>query len=362
MNGNPRGRHPTVLWVAVGVILLLAVSLAWRRIERNGSRSATSTTNPDSFVSETGITGSFRPTTVSRGEAGLATGRPAAQRILAERILKYGSGVGQVGWVQAQEQEPLGPESFALGRNDDILVSDKVNHRIQIYARDGAFLRSVNLPGVDLGDVVSDAQGGVYVYDPVHHSLLGYDAGGAPQGSLQLNPADVDTRGYFHVVGDRVYFADAGSRDVLVAIIADGTLVAPAGTSELKSDGVHAESGRLYSVSVAKGEALRIQIRDAAAPTAPQILQLTSPDILSASFVGEDQSGRFYVQTERWVGGRVALEVLTFSPVGEQLSLMQVPENDYAVWTTKLLTVAADGTLVQFLPQKEQAKFVWFSE
>jgi hypothetical protein len=91
-------------------------------------------------------------------------------------------------------------------------------------------------------------------------------------------------------------------------------------------------------------------------------VEVALPDILSACYVGEDQTRRFYIQIERLVEGRVILEVLTFSPASEQLSSMRLPENDYAIWTTKLVDVAADGTIVQFLPQKSQAKLNLFSE
>jgi hypothetical protein len=37
-----------------------------------------------------------------------------------------------------------------------------------------------------------------------------------------------------------------------------------------------------------------------------------------------------------------------------------MPENDYAIWTAKLVDVGADGTIVQFLPQRDQAKLNLF--
>jgi hypothetical protein len=38
-----------------------------------------------------------------------------------------------------------------------------------------------------------------------------------------------------------------------------------------------------------------------------------------------------------------------------------MPENDYALWTAKLVDVRPDGTIVQFLPQREQAKLNLFT-
>ena len=58
---------------------------------------------------------------------------------------------------------------------------------------------------------------------------------------------------------------------------------------------------------------------------------------------------------------RIVLEVLAFSPTGEQLATTRMPENDYAVWTAKLVDVRADGTIVQFLPQRDQARLNLFT-
>lgn len=286
----------------------------------------------------------------------------ATARLIARRLVKYGEGPGELGVIRAPEMAPIGPESFALARNGNILVADPVNQRIQVYAADGTFLHSVALPGISLNDVMTDAQDRLYVFDQDHHQLHQFDAQGTPLSALQLDPADLDTRGYFHIVGDAVYFADAGVRDVHVATLQDGRLMAPDPSTERRVDGIHAGSGRVYSLSVTKWQNLQLQIHDALRPSAAQHVSVAIPDIVSACYVGEDQSQGFYVQVERWVENRVILDVLTFSAAGEQLSALRLPENDYALWTTKLMNVAANGTIVQFLPQAEQAQINLFSE
>jgi hypothetical protein len=85
------------------------------------------------------------------------------------------------------------------------------------------------------------------------------------------------------------------------------------------------------------------------------------PGIVSARYAGEDQVQRFYVQTERLEGTNIVLEVLAFSPSGEQLATTRMPENDYVIWTAKLVDVRADGAIVQFLPQRDQAKLNLFT-
>lgn len=83
----------------------------------------------------------------------------------------------------------------------------------------------------------------------------------------------------------------------------------------------------------------------------------TSPGrgLCPPDFVGEDDARRFYIQTERLEDDRVVLEVLAFSATGERLAVIQMPENDYAIWTAKLVDVRGDGALVALLPQQDQA-------
>jgi hypothetical protein len=208
---------------------------------------------------------------------------------------------------------------------------------------------------------MADAQGRVYVYDQVRRSLHQYDAQGTPQGALDLSPADIDTRGYFHIAGNSVYFADAAARDVLVGTLQDGVLTPADKALQRTTDGIHGDSGRIYSMSLDKGQALRLQMRDSAAESVARSMEVPLAGIVAARFAGEDQAQRFYVQTERLAGSSIVLEVLAFSPTGEQLATTRMPENDYAIWTAKLVEVGTDGTIVQFLPQLEQAKLNLFT-
>ncbi len=280
---------------------------------------------------------------------------------MAQRVLKYGRAEGEIGMVNGRGQPPVGPESFAVGRDGGILVADVVNQRLVVYSSSGTYIRSINLPGIALGDVSTDKPGRVYVYDQVRRALLQYDADGALRSTLNLEPKDIDTRGYFHVTGNAVYFADAAARDVLVATLKEGLLVAADNSAERTTDGIHGESGRIYSLSLDRGQALLLQMRDPVAGAVARKLELPLPGIVSARYVGEDQAQRFYVQTERLDGAKIILEVLAFSPTGEQLATTRMPENDYAIWTARLVDVRADGTIVQFLPQRAQAKLNLFA-
>jgi hypothetical protein len=291
-----------------------------------------------------------------------ASSRPMPRQLSAQSILKYGRAEGEPGMIHESGQPPVGPESFAVGKDGNILVADGVNQRVLVYSKTGTYLRSISVPGIALGDVTADAQGRIYVYDQVDHALHQYGEAGAPQSTLKLNPKDLDTRGYFHVANSSVYFADAAARDVLVATVQDGRLTAPDSSLERTADGIHGESGRIYSLSVDKEQALRVEVRDPAAQPVSRTVAVPWPGIVSATYAGEDQAQRFYVQTERLAGAKIVLEVLAFSPAGEQLSATPMPENNYAIWTAKLVDVGADGTIVQFLPQQDQAKLNFFAK
>ena len=356
---NPNRRAARVRLLLLGIVFLAIIQFVVLLLIVPGRSSRTAPPKEQSIATTTAPTErhAIRP-----GAVVAPPGAPPAVREPLQRVVKYGRGEGEVGLVHEPEQEPLGPESFAIGRDGEILVADRVNQRIVVYSRDGIYLRSVSIPGIALGDVMADGAGRLYVYDQVRRALQCYDADGKLQGGLNLNPKEIDTRGYFHVVGDAVYFADAAARDVLVAVIKDGALTAPDNSTEHATEGVHGDSGRVYSFTVDKGQGIGMQIREqGAAQVAGQAVQVALPGVVSARFVGEDGQGRFYVQTERLESNRIVLEVLSFSPAGQQLGVTRMPENDYFAWTTKLVDVRPDGAIVQFLPQKEQAKLNLFT-
>ena len=350
MSGNStKSNRRKIVIVLTGLLLLsLLIFFAWPAPKR--------ATPPQVAKSQSPAPQNNQPS--AREQAG---GRLAASQIRAQRILKYGRAEGELGIVSHEGQPPVGPESFALAKDGGILVADVVNQRIALYSNSGTYLRSIELPGIALGDVMVDTQGRVYAYDQVRHSLHQYDAQGAAQSTLDLSPADIDTRGYFHIAGNSVYFADAAARDVLVATLQDGVLTAADKSSERTPDGIHGDSGRTYAMSLDKGQAVRLHVRDEAAKSAAHDVVVPVPGIVSARFAGEDQARRYYIQTERLAGTNIALEVLTFSPTGELAGTTRMPKNDYVFWTTKLVDVQTDGTIVQFLPQQDQAELNLFA-
>jgi len=278
-----------------------------------------------------------------------------------EKILNYGSAEGEIGMIRGSGQSPVGPESFAIDSDGSTVVADLVNQRVLFYSSDGSFLRGFALQGIVLNDIAVDAQGNVYVYDQMHSALSKYDMQGSPQQVLQINSPDIETRGYIHVVNDSIYLADAATRDVLIASISGGLLTAVDTSLDRTTEGIHGESGRVYSVDLVKGAALKVSARGPTESQATLQLEIPCPGIVSATFVGEDVNRCFYIQIESLAGESVALEVCALNATGELLAVIRMPENNYALWTTKLVAVRPDGGIVQFLPQGGHAKLTLFS-
>lgn len=294
-------------------------------------------------------------------EASVA-GPPVARQLSIQKVFSYGGGTGEIGMITKKEEAPVGPQSFTVCKDGGILIADSVNARVLVYSKDGSYVRSFKVPGIVPGDVAVDGMNRVYVYDPMRSVLQQYDADGTPLSALNLNPADINTRGYFHAANNRLYFADAAARDVLLANVENAKLIAPNPATERMTDGVHGESGRIYTVSVDRAQGLQIQVTDPSGRAVTESRKVAWPGIVSARYAGEDQSRDFYVQIERIDGTGIVLEVVAFNSSGQQVSATTMPENDYALWTAKLVDVGADGTIVQFLPQQERAKLNLFAK
>jgi hypothetical protein len=270
-----------------------------------------------------------------------------------QRIMPYGPGEGEVGMIRADASTPVGPESFAVTPTGNILIADLVNRRVLISDLEGRFLQAIQIP-VTMNDIAADARGSLYVYEQRTHTIHQYDSSGAHVTTLQLDARDIDTRGYFHVQGDSVYFADAAARDVLVGTLKGGILNAPEPGTGRHSAGIHGRTGRLYAVSVRRGEAMQVDVRSPGVET--RQIEVGLPGIVSACYVGEDDRGSFYVQTERPFGGRIELQLMAFNGAGELLNSIPLADNEYSIWTTRLAAVAADGTVVQFVPGEDHAR------
>ena len=61
--------------------------------------------------------------------------------------------------------------------------------------------------------------------------------------------------------------------------------------------------------------------------------------IVSIRYMHEDKMGNFYIQTERINNEQLFLEIHKFNQSGEGLATILIPENEYQVWTQKLVSI-----------------------
>jgi len=278
-------------------------------------------------------------------------------RITKQTIIPYGSDEGQIGILRGEGGHPVsGPESFAIGGDGRVYVADALNHRVLVYSESAQLLRTISLTGIGLADLTVDGKGNMYVYDDAERKLSEFSSDGSPLRSLLLNPGDIVSRGYVHIEGQSVFFANSASTDILIAHIEEGVLTAADVNLDRNSDGVHSSTGKVYSIDVTRGQAMHIIVHKDSEVQDEQNFSMSLSGILSATYVGEDDNDEFYIQTERSDGTAVALEVRKFDLTGQQVGSTRIQETDYALGTTKLLGVRHDGAIVQFLPQNDQAK------
>ena len=143
----------------------------------------------------------------SEGESQSAPGRRPALRADTEPLASANAGLEspanrQTGMsaLQPTHAELLGsfgrygteagefnrPEGIAVDAQDRIYVADSCNHRIQVFDREGRFLRAFGKPGAGRGelsypyDVCVDAAGRVYVCEFGNSRIQVFGADGAP--------------------------------------------------------------------------------------------------------------------------------------------------------------------------------------
>lgn len=262
-----------------------------------------------------------------------------------------------LGTLPGNEHSAVAPQSFAVDNDGNIYIADLVNERVTIYSPEGKYLRSLPMRGTVLNDIFVSEHGDIYTYDHSRRTIFKHDAQGSLIGSLELAPNTIDTRGYFHLVNDELYFADAGTADSLLATIQRGMLlpIEPA----TKFDGIRTSSGHTYAVGVKGTEAFLLNERGAGTERAPLEREVPVVNIASAEFIGEDKQGRLFVKTERWEAEKIVVELHSLDRSGRRLTTTKLPSGA-AYWTAKTVSIMPDGAIAQFLPLKEQASLNLF--
>jgi hypothetical protein len=293
-----------------------------------------------------------------------------ALKSLVKKDVLYGNGADQVGAMGrvfphqlaelAEEIPSSGPESFSCDAAGNLLVADTVRNRIQVYSPSGAYVRSIALGNSVLcNDIATDDHGNIFVFDDVAYRLVSYSTVGTEQSSLSIPHRLWGSRGPLHLVNDTIYAAADDQRDVPLAVVKDGILV-PIETDQtnkvpfVTGKGLYGSDGKRYSIDLMRYLQIHIEVVDA--QTIVCIVDLPLEGVVSASFLGVTRNGNFFIQTERTEGEGVKLAAHQFSSDGKLLATSDFPENDYGIWSIKLLCIDAKGTLWQVIPSSMHMK------
>ncbi len=112
------------------------------------------------------------PTSPSRGHAGPEAGAPGRETALLQVIGRAGTGAGEFNRA----------EGVCVDAQDRVYVADSCNHRIQVFAADGKFLREFGRAGTKLGelsypyDVAVDKAGNIFVCEFGNSRVQVFDA------------------------------------------------------------------------------------------------------------------------------------------------------------------------------------------
>ena len=282
--------------------------------------------------------------------------------LAASARIAYGTGEGELGVRAVPGQERTGPESFAVDPAGHVLVCDTLNHRVQVFTRTGEHVRSIDLgPEVTPSDLAVTGDGDLVVYDDVEGRLHHLGPEGARLGSVSIGPRPWTARLALHVVGDRVLMGTADQSDVLLAAFRDRALVAAEPGRERTSRGIATRGGSRYLLERLDRTAALVHRLGEGGGTVVATARLSGLGLLSLALLDEDRQGRAYVQVEvDGPDGRPRLEVYRLDPEGPT-RLLRLPRSDYAVWTSRLLQVDSEGSVVQLLPARAEALLSVFS-
>jgi hypothetical protein len=227
------------------------------------------------------------------------------------------------------------------------------------------YLSTIPLKGQGLpDDVVIDRYGFIYVIDG-HVNLHQYDRNGNMINKIRIDEGRWKARRAMHIINQNIYVNACDPKtcaDYIIARIINGVLTPPSFEDLRKpvGKGMYGSSGRRYRVSnFARGEKAEIEIIEKN-DTPSQTIFLSLKEILSISFLGEDEKGNIYFITERGMKNELSVEIHKFNFAGVYLKTVLMPESNISFWSIKNYSVNSDGTIYRFLPEEDKLRLTIF--
>ncbi len=295
-----------------------------------------------------------------------AEGTTIGSKLLKGRLITvdvpYGSGKGEVGTFDEGEGAFMGPKSFAVDDKGNILICDTVNSRIQIYSSGGKYLSTIPIVTEGIAeDIALDSFGFIYICDNTGR-LFQYDKNGNFVSEINIDKGLLKGGGTLHIVNNEINFYTCDYStcgDIIIGrtSLNDGRVLVSKEIGFFKEKGKQGLSGKKYMTGLKRFEKGELEIRDGGNATLKSI-SFPLKDILSIKFLGEDGGENFFIKTERDDDNKkLIVEVHKFNANGDYLNSIQMQPSDIRFWSVKNYEVSKDGTIYEFLPEKDRLRF-----
>lgn len=254
--------------------------------------------------------------------------------------IPYGSGREELGILIEPEVPPMGPCSFSIDSNGSIYIADPVNSSIKVFSgKEGKLLRVVSLNLIP-DDIAISKNGEIYVLDRSSSEIFKIK----PDGKFESEKIEPE-------------FSIEPSK---LAIWKGEVLLR--GKKRIKNLSLEKEKEISYFYDfeyISRNVGVLKKLNSEGKLLSR--FSIERDNIASLEFLNEDDEGNIYIQIEYIISERdVGLEVRKINPSGETVSVILIPENDYFVWTSRLLFVDEKGKIYQVLPKRDFVRVnVW---
>lgn len=254
--------------------------------------------------------------------------------------IPYGSGKEELGILIEPETPPIGPSSFSVDRDGNIYIADPVNSSIKVFSgKEGKLLKFIPFKGFPDDIAVSENED-IYILDRTSSEIFiirpdGKQESKRIESDFSLEPSKLILwKGEVFVRGEKKI-------------------------KNLSLEKKH-EISYFYEVEyISRNRGILKKLNSEGVLLSE--FPIERDNMVSLEFLNEDGEGNIYIQIEFLISENdVRLEARKINSSGEIVSVIPIPENDYFVWTSRLLFVDREGKIYQVLPKRDFVKVnVW---
>lgn len=250
--------------------------------------------------------------------------------------INYGSSDEELGLYIEPETPPIGPHAFSVDSEGNLYIADPVNSSIKIFSgREKKVLKIFSVKDF-YDDLSVSPSGDIYLLNRSSSEIIRIDRKEEREKfkveqNLALKPCKLrlwKNKVFLEVKGETKSFHIFDKEKV--------------------------EKGfYFYKVEYIGNNRGYIKKFDSDGNLVSRFY-LERENLASLEFLNEDAEGNIYVQIEFIVSeDRVGLEVIKINRRGETIFMLNIPENDYFLWTSRLLYVNERGWIYQVLPKRD---------